>query len=95
MSTINTGDCLTRRARSKMQMKSRGVTRTDESGPSHQHDVVRKERLDEWLDEALADTFPASDPVASPPSDPPPVQDGRSGANRSPAGAPTPQRSRH
>jgi hypothetical protein len=74
-------------------MKSRRVTRTDESEPSHQHDVVRKEGLDEWLDEALADTFPASDPVASPPSAAAPVPNDRSGSNHLPAGAPTSQRS--
>jgi hypothetical protein len=75
-------------------MKSRGVARTDQSGASHQRDIARKERLDEWLDDALADTFPASDPVASPPSDAAPVQDDRSGSDHLPAGAPTSQRSR-
>jgi hypothetical protein len=75
-------------------MKSRGVARTDQSGASHQPEVARKERLDEWLDDALADTFPASDPVASPPADAAPLQGDRSGSDRLPAGAPTSRRSR-
>jgi hypothetical protein len=75
-------------------MKSRGVARTDQSGASHQHDIARRERLDEWLDDALAGTFPASDPVASPP-DAAPGQDDRAASDHLPAGASASQRSRH
>ena len=71
-----------------------GPTRTDASAVPHQHDLVSKERLDEWLDDALADTFPASDPVASPPWSATPYEDDRSASGQSAAEAPTPQRSR-
>ena len=53
------------------------------AGVSSQHDVISKERLDDWLDDALADTFPASDPVASPPSGAAPVEGDRSASNQS------------
>ena len=76
-------------------MTNRTATRTDESGLSPQHDVLSKERLDDWLDDALVDTFPASDPVASPPSDAAPAEKGdRPAANRPAAGAPAQRRSR-
>ena len=62
---------------------------------SSQHDVLSKERLDDWLDDALVGTFPASDPVASPPSGAALAEKGdRSAANRPAAGAPTQRRSR-
>jgi hypothetical protein len=87
----NVGDARTTLGRVEDEMDR--PPRTDSSAVPHQHDVVSKERLDEWLDDALADTFPASDPVASPPWSATPHEDDRSASSQSGAEPPIAQRS--